>query len=310
MRFLHFVAWFAALALLPALAAHGASPVVTRVVERGDLSGSFDISPNGAAVVGVRGNLVDAASGRSLLRRLLPGSPRLVVVHGELALEKTEVISGFAFTDDGTLVVVSGQKLGIVSGRRLALQVELPAPNMRIASGRPGQLLLFGGDGATPAQREALEAEITRREALFGRTHPEARRLRARLATLPNSCRLYAWYKGGRSQLLLETPSPVRAATVHGETIWLATSSAIFEWVPGGEMTIRLAAPEGRSIDGLAIDPADGVAYFTADRTLYALRGDRISQLAEAAGTELRFEHGALWVLDAKRGRLLRVALN
>lgn len=176
-------------------------------------------------------------------------------------------VSDCAFTPDGALLVVSGRKLGYGAGGRFHPQVDLPENAMRLAVG-PERIYVYGGDGVKAASLYMIDPQ---------RGH-------AKLCALPH---------------------PVGAASVAGDTLYLAAANEVYRFTPGGEMNLILQVP-GPAITGVAAVGDDGL-YFTAGRTLYTWQAGKVGIISEGVGDTVCWRAGALYVLDTEKRSLIKL---
>lgn len=275
-----------------------------------DLSGDLAVSSDGSVVLGLKGNLFDLAANRRILKRETGERIALSASPGRLDVFPVNLLSSFAITDDGALVTITGQYLGFVRGDRIIEWVKLPAVGMKIDRGPAGQLLMYGGEGADGVQRLALEAELENMKQIYGPDHIETRRFESRLAALPANNVLYAYYKGGQYQELTSADARITAVTVAGENIAFAAGGTVYSLAPDGSLSIRIVLPANAHIQSLAYERRSSRLYILANGALLEADGDSIRQLAPDAGSSIRLVNGYLYLLDATKGRLVRIKLD
>jgi hypothetical protein len=189
---------------------------------------------------------------------------------GAVAVEGIGGADSFAYTRDGLLMVVRGTQLLYLSEEgTLELLVELPNPQMGIATGPAGGMYLFDqySDDGTHA--------------------------------------LYQLMPGKAIAKILESPSPILSVAQASDHVLFVADGTVFEASPGRplRMVVRLAETAIRSV---AAD-ADRI-YFADDRTVYAMADDGFTVVTDKMGGNLRVRGGALLVLDPSQPKLVRLA--
>lgn len=112
------------------------------------LSGEFVVGPEGRVLLGVEGNVYDAASGAPVFSTQLPG------------------LTSFAQVPEGPFLAVQGAVLGYPQAGGLARARELPCEGLRVVAWGRRRAVLFGGDEASGALILACDRRGRLRELL------------------------------------------------------------------------------------------------------------------------------------------------
>lgn len=109
------------------------------------------IDPSGRVLVGVEGNLYDAASQAAVFSASLSG------------------LSGCAIVPEGPLLAIRGQHFGYPEAGAFVAARDLPRPGMRVVPWGPDRALFYGGEGAEglilSCDRRGRLRELLRTEA-------------------------------------------------------------------------------------------------------------------------------------------------
>lgn len=176
----------------------------------------------------------------------------------------------FAHTSDGLLMVVHGTKLTYINGKGHLVDVlDLASPSMCLAPGQD-KMLLYEQRGW-------------------------------------NGNGLFAFFKGGQYKKLLESPDPIEAVAEVAGHILVATGKAIYNFSPGQELQMLVAAPHSKRIQSLAVDPDSHLLYFSTEGGIYALRDKEVIPITESLSGLLKWRDQALFVFDPTKSSLLRL---
>jgi hypothetical protein len=175
----------------------------------------------------------------------------------------------FALDSNGAMLAVAGGYFGVMDeSGQIEEGVPLPFSGMRVApSSHAGAVYLFGGAA--------------------------------------KNYRLYRFIDDGTLQVVLETDVPIVAAADNGTAIYAATASAILK-IKAGTPDVAFRAPEGETIQSLAIGK-DGLVFFSTSSKVYALLGPNALSIVNDAGGTLRVRNGVLYVLDSQRRILFNI---
>ena len=179
-------------------------------------------------------------------------------------------LGSFACVEEGPLLAVAGTALGYPKGGRLQAALELPLAEMQVACGGRGRVLLFGG--------------------------------------APGRGVIYAYGRGGRSEHLLELDRPVTALAAAGEDLYFASGGELFLLRADRSLELSAVLAVSGEIRSLAFDADRLVLYLVAGRSLHALVDGEVRRLADEGADAVAVHGGQLYLLDAREGRLIRLA--
>lgn len=200
---------------------------------------------------------------------LLTADNRIVDLgSGKSALPKGFVAHSFARTRQGSVAVISEDVLGTVTRGLFLPTIKLPYGNMRVAAGPNETLLLFGG---------------------------------------PENDQVLISYDGPSFSPIVRIAEPIGVVTHAGDRIFFTTGSKLFTAKWGEAPALVFLFPDGSPIVGAAVNATSGEIYLATADAIYALDRGVAFQKVGGMGGGLQFRDGALYVLDAGRGLLMRV---
>jgi hypothetical protein len=176
-----------------------------------------------------------------------------------------------AFTiSAGLIVAVRGDVLGWYESGKVQDRLRLPGKGLRVASG-PGQRLYLWGPRPSGGSTVRL-------------------------------------LESGRASTLIEVPKGrISALTAIGERLFYAVDSAIYTVAKGERAGLLFVASGEGTIRSLAADPYAGMLYFSSGREVYAMRAGTAVSILRGVEGYLRCSGKALYALDPKAGRMIRV---
>jgi hypothetical protein len=205
------------------------------------------------------------------------GSPVLLTREGNLYdLEKrsyyphTKPLNITSFTISSSLfVVIRKDMLGWYEDGAVKERIKLPQTGMKVAAGPKQRIYVYGDRGA--------------------------------------GSMIYLLEDGQEIPLIEVSRGRITAFTAIGERIFYAVGNVIYT-IAKGERPGLLFAAEGEGlIRSLAIDPKIGVIYFSAGNAVYAMRAGIALSVLKGMGSYLRYSGNALYALDPKTGRLVKI---
>jgi len=172
----------------------------------------------------------------------------------------------------GALIAICDRQLARYENGGLVREVDIPAAGMQLApSSHRDEFYLFGGGDD-----------------------------RARV--------VYRVLHGRRYEKLLETPEAVTALAEVGGRLYLALGAKVLGVSRQGPVSVVYDPPAGAgTILALAGDPATRTLFMATADGVTALRGGRAITLLAGCGGALRLSGGSLYVLDSRRGLVIRV---
>ena len=187
---------------------------------------------------------------------------------GRSALPKGFAAHSFTRTRQGSVAVISENILGTVTRGLFLPTIKLPYGNMRVAAGPDETLLLFGG----PENDQVLI-----------------------------SC------DGPSFSPIVRVQEPIGAVTYAGDRVFFTTGSKLYTAKWGEAPALVFLFPDDSPIRGVAVNATSGEIYLATADAIYALDRGVAFQKIGGLGGGLQFRDGALYVLDAGRGLLMRV---
>jgi hypothetical protein len=172
----------------------------------------------------------------------------------------------------GALIAICDRQLARYENGGLVREVDLPAAGMRLApSGNRDEFYVFGGGDDS-----------------------------ARV--------VYRVLRGRRCEKLLETPEAVTALTEMGGRLYVALGTKVLGVSRRGPVSVVYDPPiAAGTILALVGDPATRTLFMATADGVTALRGGRAITLLAGCGGALRLSGGSLYVLDSRRGLVIRV---
>lgn len=118
--------------------------------------------------------------------------------------------------------------------------------------------------------------------------------------------RIVAISREGQVENVIRAPAPLTAVTETGGTLYFATSNEIYA-LENKALRLVIRVPGKIKIVSLAVPAEGNVLYFSTPDRVYGLKGLVALSIATNVGGTLRLQNGALYILDAQRGILLRL---
>ncbi len=206
--------------------------------------------------------------GRALL--MLTGDGNLFDLQQGAYLEGKPPLGIESFTySDGMLVVIRNNHLGWYANGEIVERIALPSPGMKVVAGQGDHLYLYG----------------------------------------PNEAGSMVYLLEGNGIVpLLEIPDGrISAFTAIGERIFFSIDNAIYSATKGEQAGIVFVAPGVEQIQSLAADTVSGLLYFSAPNSVYATRAGFAFTILRGLEGTLQYSNNALYVLDPKQRRLLKI---
>ncbi len=234
-------------------------PLETRFILR------IDQLPDGIDIGGVRFNL--DRQGRPHLAFgdvLISLGHRDDLAHEIHRLPGGTAIDRLAWMRDGTLLVISGQELGVPTEDGLAVILALPSADMRIEPASSEAFYLYGGD--SPAQRRSL----------------------------------YIHRRGGRLLHLLKAPTPIHAVAGDSDVTFLSIDKSIYLLVRGEPLRFVYEAEE--AVTALALAPPWGLFYGTEQTFGYVTESGMGFAFLRGKGGEPKVHEDDLYLFITDEG--------
>jgi hypothetical protein len=140
-----------------------------------------------------------------------------------LRISGVKTINHLAWMQDGALLIISGRKLGVPTGKGFQTILDLPADGMKIEPASGDVAYLYGGDNP-----------LNRRD-------------------------LYLYKKGGELLQLLRTPLPIQAISGNGNITFVAMGKSIYLLGMGKPLTLVYQIND--EVTSLAMAPPSGLFY-------------------------------------------------
>jgi hypothetical protein len=169
---------------------------------------------------------------------------------------------------DGALLLVVGDRLGIATARGFSSVAALPSSGMEVAAAGPDQAYLWGGAGA-------------------------------------QSANLYLYRKGGAVAHLVRASAPITAIAGSGDVTFFAVGTTVLRLERGRSPS--LVKELTQEVTSLALISPSRVFYSTASGVGFLDADGRDFPFVRGSGATLRVQGDTLYLLFAKDG-LMRVA--
>lgn len=182
------------------------------------------------------------------------------------SLTGTEKFDGFSWMRDGSLMLISGRKLGVYNKNGFQELLELPEEEMLIRPASADQFYLFGGNSIS--QRKNL----------------------------------YLYRKSGEMLLLASADSPINDVCGYGEITFIAAGKSIYLIASGKPLSLAYETDD--EVIFLAIAPSGGLFYSTATEVGYITRSNRGYTFIKGLGAKLRVGGEDLYLFFADKSLL------
>jgi hypothetical protein len=175
-----------------------------------------------------------------------------------IPLPAGEAISGFAWMGDGSLLVIEGKRLSVLTSEGLKPVQTLPQAGMELAPASTDECYIFGGKD------------------------PEQQR------------NLYVYRRSGSLLHLLRAEAPIAAAAGNGELTFVAINDAVYALAPGYPLTLVFRARS--PVISLAIGPEFSLFYSTAAGVGFSNKRGSGELFVSGRGAEIQVRDETLYL--------------
>ncbi|WP_153111798.1 hypothetical protein [Propionivibrio limicola] len=176
-------------------------------------------------------------------------------------------VASFARSDAGTLAVLAGGKLGLVSSGMFLPAIATPEPEMRVAGGPGDTLYLYG-------------------------TRSPSRIFR---------------FDGEQVAVLATVPEPVTALTHVGETVIFVTAEGVFALRPGQAPGLIFPLAGHAPLISLAVNADTAELFGATEDAVYQIDEGRMTQIAQGLGGAVAVTGKDILVADPRRPGIFRL---
>jgi hypothetical protein len=179
-------------------------------------------------------------------------------------LPGSQILSDFAWMHGGSLLLIEGKNLVLLTAEGLEPIQALPRAGMRLAPASPDACYLFGGD--TPEQQR----------------------------------KLYLYRQGGKLLYLLQAEAPITAVAGNGEATFVAIDRAIYLLALGNPLTLILRTQD--PVTALAIGPDSSLFFSTSAGVGFSSGPESGYLFVRGQGAEIQVRGEVLYLYFPRTG--------
>jgi hypothetical protein len=234
---------------------------------------SVEILPSARSLADVRFETFDVSPSGAVL--VSKGSRVFDMASGEEVFASGESVRSFAFVGAALAVIDTRGKLGFFDGGRVRVVGDSQVPSARLAASSDRTRLFVYQDG-----------------------HNDGRQLPA----------LVSMREGSAPEVLTGSYGPINAVGGDALQTFFSGEHALFQVITPGRPSLLFVLPDAaQSITGIGV--AGTAVYFATGNAVYVLEDGIAVPLVIGLGGGVRILSGALYVLDAKQGRVYRIVV-
>ena len=225
--------------------------------------GIFNVDPKGRPYLLIGRTLIAAkhsADSEAELIPLLDFEP----IRDFKTISDFEMIGDFAWMRDGSLLLIEGTRLMVLTREGMKSVQELPQAGMKLAPASENECYLFGGE------------------------------------TLEQQRNLYLYRKRGGLLHLMQAESPIATAAGTGELTFVAINDAIYVLSPANTLTLVLQAND--PVTSLAIGPDFSLFFSTSKGVGFSSGSNRGFLFVNGQGAEIQVRDEMLYLFFPKIG--------
>jgi hypothetical protein len=190
-----------------------------------------------------------------------------------IGLKATGIISSFAYTSDGFLMIVNNNELCYLKDSigHFARLYQLPSNNMGITAGKNVMYL-------------------------YDRVKEQ------------KSCALYILAKGHKYLKLFEIPTPILSVCDMNGSILFSTENKIYSInSKNNNIKALVALPNDKEIKSIAVDTSLNRIFFSTENMVYTLKDSTAEIITDKFGGILKYFNGGLIIFNPEKKYLIRI---